>query len=176
VPGRPARSAPGELADGGMSVAIVERELGAGECSYWACIRSKTLLRPGEAVEAARRAPGAREAVNDRVDPSQALAWRDFMVSDWDDAGGVGWLDSKGIELVRGSGRLDGPGRVSVDGRLPETERVVLATGSDPAIPPIPGIEHVDVWTNREATGAGRPPGTLLVPGGGPVGLEIAQA
>jgi pyruvate/2-oxoglutarate dehydrogenase complex dihydrolipoamide dehydrogenase (E3) component len=166
----------GELADGGMQVAIVEQELVAGECSYWACIPSKTLLRPGEAVEAARRAPGARETVKGRVDTEQALAWRDFMVADWDDSGQVGWLDSKGIELVRGNGRIDGPGRVSVDGRLLETESIVIATGSDPVIPPIPGIDRVDVWTNREATGAKTLPARLLVLGGGAVGLEIAQA
>jgi pyruvate/2-oxoglutarate dehydrogenase complex dihydrolipoamide dehydrogenase (E3) component len=86
----------GELADGGMRVAIAERELVAGECSYWACIPSKTLLRPGEALSAARQAPGARDAVDGELDPAAALAWRDFMVSDWDDSGQVSWLDGKG--------------------------------------------------------------------------------
>ena len=100
----------GELADGGLSVAIVERELVAGECSYWACIPSKTLLRPGEAIAAARQAPGAREAVSGTLDVGAALAWRDFMVADWDDAGQVAWLDDKGIELLRGDGRVAGPG------------------------------------------------------------------
>jgi pyruvate/2-oxoglutarate dehydrogenase complex dihydrolipoamide dehydrogenase (E3) component len=166
----------GELADGGMRVAIVERELVAGECSYWACIPSKTLLRPGEALEAARRAPGAREAVNGRPDVAEALAWRDFMVADWDDSGQVGWLDSKGIELARGNGRIEGPGRVDVQGRTLETERIVVATGSDPVIPPIAGIEEVEAWTNREATAVKELPGRLLILGGGPVGLETAQA
>jgi pyruvate/2-oxoglutarate dehydrogenase complex dihydrolipoamide dehydrogenase (E3) component len=166
----------GELADGGMSVAIVERELVAGECAYWACIPSKTLLRPGEALEAARRAPGAREAVGGKLDVGEALGWRNYMVSDWDDSGKVAWLDSKGIELVRGSGSLDGPGKVSIDGRTLEAERIVLATGSDPAIPPIDGIDSVEYWTNREATGVKELPGRLLVLGGGPVGVELAQA
>jgi pyruvate/2-oxoglutarate dehydrogenase complex dihydrolipoamide dehydrogenase (E3) component len=166
----------GDLADGGMKVAIVERELVARECSYWACIPSKTLLRPGEAVEAARRAPGAREAVNGKLNTAQALGWRNYMVSDWHDDEQVSWLDSKKIELVRGSGRIEAPGRVAVDGRTLETERIVLATGSDPAIPPIDGLDSVDYWTNREATGVKDFPERLLVLGGGPVGVEIAQA
>src|SRR5918994_4430590 len=167
----------GELADGGLSVAIVERELVAGECSYWACIPSKTLLRPGEALAAAQQAPGAREAVRGSIDVGQALAWRDFMVADWDDAGQVAWLDDKGIELLRGSGRIVGPGRVEVDGASHEAERIVVATGSEPTFPPIPGLADLDgVWTNREATGAKELPASLLVLGGGPVGVELAQA
>jgi pyruvate/2-oxoglutarate dehydrogenase complex dihydrolipoamide dehydrogenase (E3) component len=167
----------GELADGGLRVAIVERELVAGECSYWACIPSKTLLRPGEAISAARQAPGAREAVNGELDVTEALAWRDFMVSDWDDAGQVSWLDDKGIELLRGDARLDGPGRVSVDGRDYETERVVIATGSEPIFPPIEGLRDLDgLWTNREAMAVKQLPESLLVLGGGPSGVEIAQA
>jgi pyruvate/2-oxoglutarate dehydrogenase complex dihydrolipoamide dehydrogenase (E3) component len=172
----------GELADGGMRVAIVESELVAGECSYWACIPSKTLLRPGEALEAARRAPGAREVVDGRrPDVENGLAWRDFMVADWDDTGQVGWLDSKEIELVRGRGRLDGPGKVRVgqDGgadRLLTADHIVLATGSKPLLPPIPGLDEVEPWTNREATGARELPGSLLILGAGAVGLEIAQA
>jgi pyruvate/2-oxoglutarate dehydrogenase complex dihydrolipoamide dehydrogenase (E3) component len=167
----------GELADGGLRVAVVERELVAGECSYWACIPSKTLLRPGEALAAARQAPGAREAIHGDLDVSQALAWRDFMVSDWDDSGQVSWLDDKGIELLRGDGRVAGPGRVSVDGREYETERIVIATGSETAFPPIDGLDGLEgVWTNREATGLKELPESLLVLGGGPVGVEIAQA
>jgi pyruvate/2-oxoglutarate dehydrogenase complex dihydrolipoamide dehydrogenase (E3) component len=166
----------GVLADGGMKVAIAERELVAGECSYWACIPSKTLLRPGEAAEAARRAPGAREALKGKLDTAQALGWRNYMVSDWDDAEQVSWLDSKKIELVRGSGRIETPGRVAVDGRVLETERIVVATGSDPAIPPVKGLDSVDYWTNRDATGVKDFPDRLLVLGGGPVGVEIAQA
>ena len=167
----------GELADGGLRVAIVERELVAGECSYWACIPSKTLLRPGEALSAARQAPGARQAVNGELDAGEALAWRDFMVADWDDAGQVSWLDEKGIELLRGAGRIAGPGRVAVDGEEYETERIVVATGSEPTLPPIEGLDDLEgVWTNREATGAKELPKSLLILGGGPVGVEIAQA
>ena len=173
----------GELADGGMRVAIVEAELVAGECSYWACIPSKTLLRPGEALEAARRAPGAREVAGDqRPDTKEALGWRDFMVADWDDTGQAGWLDSKGIELVRGRGRLDGPGRVAVrqvgeaTDRVLEAERIVIATGSRPLLPPIPGLDKVEPWTNREATGVKELPESLLILGAGSVGVEIAQA
>lgn len=167
----------GELADGGLRVAIVERELVAGECSYWACIPSKTLLRPGEALSAARQAPGAREAVDGSLDAGEALAWRDFMVADWDDSGQVSWLDDKGIALLRGQGRITGPGRVSVDDRDYEAERIVIATGSDPAFPPIEGLDRLEgLWTNREATGVKEVPASLTVLGGGPVGVEIAQA
>ncbi len=167
----------GQLADGGMRVAAVERELVGGECSNWACIPSKTLLRPGEAVEGAREAPGAREAVTGSIDTESALAWRDFMVSDHDDTGAAKWLDDKGITLLRGNGRLDGPGRVSVDGQVYETERVVVATGSDPVIPPVSGLSELEgVWTNREATGAHEVPESMIVLGGGPVGVELAQA
>src|ERR671914_61426 len=132
----------GALADGGLRVAVVERELVAGECSYWACIPSKTLLRPGEALAAARTVPGACEAIAGGVDAAQALAWRDFMVSDYSDAGQVAWLDGKGIDLLRGAGRLDGPHRVIVAGaeRTYTTEHVVIATGSVPYVPPIPGL------------------------------------
>ena len=167
----------GELADGGLRVAIVERELVAGECSYWACIPSKTLLRPGEAISAARQAPGAREAVDGELDVAEALAWRDFMVADWDDSGQVSWLDDKGIELLRGDARIGGTGRVTVGGRDYETERIVIATGSEPIFPPIEGLADLEgVWTNREATGVKELPDSLLVLGGGPVGVEIAQA
>jgi pyruvate/2-oxoglutarate dehydrogenase complex dihydrolipoamide dehydrogenase (E3) component len=167
----------GELADGGLRVAIVERERVAGECSYFACIPSKTLLRPGEAVAAARDVPGARQAVTGAIDVGQALAWRDFMVSDLDDSGQVAWLEGKGIELVRGSARVAGPGVVDVDGRRLAAEHIVLATGSEPVIPPVPGLAELDgVWTNREATGLREIPRRLLVLGAGPVGVELAQA
>src|SRR2546421_5163970 len=106
----------GELADGGLRVAIVERELVAGECSYWACIPSKTLLRPGEAIAQARRAPGAAEAVSGPLDVGSALAWRDFMVSDYDDSAQAQWLADNGIDLIRGDGRLAGHGAGEVDG------------------------------------------------------------
>jgi pyruvate/2-oxoglutarate dehydrogenase complex dihydrolipoamide dehydrogenase (E3) component len=167
----------GELADGGLRVAIVDRELVGGECSYWACIPSKTLLRPGEALAAAREAPGAREAVNGKVDTNAALAWRDYMVSDYDDSGAVKWLDGKGIDLLRGSARIAGPGAVEVAGETHGATHIVLATGSDPVIPPIAGLRELDgVWTNREATGLKELPGRLVVLGAGPVGVEMAQA
>ena len=175
--GPPGEVCAGELADGGLKVAIVERQLVGGECSYWACIPSKTLLRPGEALQAAREAPGAREAVNGGLDASAALAWRDFMVSGYDDSGAVRWLDDKGIDLIRGTARIGGPGRVEVAGNPYETTHIVIATGSDPVIPPIEGLRGLDgVWTNREATGLKELPKRLVVLGAGPVGVEMAQA
>ena len=165
------------LAAGGLRVAIVERELLGGECSYWGCIPSKTLLRPGEALQAAREAPGAREAVDGRIDAAAAFAWRDFMVSGYDDSGQAGWARDAGIVLLRGAARLAGPGRVTVGGRTYTTDDVVIATGSDAVIPPIPGLRELDgVWTNRDATGLTEVPERLLVLGAGPVGVELAQA
>jgi len=134
----------GALAAGGLRVAIVERELVAGECSYYACIPSKTLLRPGEALAGALRAPGAREAVSGPIDVPQALAWRDFMVSNYDDTAQAQWLADNGIELIRGSGRIARPGVVSVDGREYTTRHIVLSTGSEPVIPPIPGLRELE--------------------------------
>ena len=167
----------GRLAGGGLKVAIVERELLGGECSYWACIPSKTLLRPGEALQAAREAPGAREAVNGSVHVDQALAWRDFQVSDYDDSGQASWAEGEGIDVIRGSGRLDGPGKVAVGDEAYGAKHVVIATGSDPVIPPIDGLAGLEgVWTNREGTGLKEVPRRLLVLGGGPVGVEMAQA
>jgi pyruvate/2-oxoglutarate dehydrogenase complex dihydrolipoamide dehydrogenase (E3) component len=166
-----------DLADGGMRVAICERELVAGECGYWACIPSKTLLRPGEVISEARQAPGAREALTGELDVKQALAWRDFMVSDWDDSHQAEWLADKGIDLHRGSARITGPGEVQVDGTAMETDRLIVATGSDPVIPPIDGLSDLDgVWTNREATGLKEVPKRLTILGGGPVGVELGQA
>jgi pyruvate/2-oxoglutarate dehydrogenase complex dihydrolipoamide dehydrogenase (E3) component len=174
--------APGEhcaaaLAAGGVRVAIVERDLLGGECSYWGCIPSKTLLRPGEAVAAARNAPGAREAVTGSVDVKAALGWRDFMVSGYDDAGQAAWARGAGIEVVRGRGALAGRGTVVVEGTSYTAEHIVVATGSDPAIPPVPGLRDLPgVWTDREVTGLTEVPARLLVLGGGPIGVEMAQA
>jgi pyruvate/2-oxoglutarate dehydrogenase complex dihydrolipoamide dehydrogenase (E3) component len=167
----------GRLADGGLKVAIVEWERVGGECDYWACIPSKTLLRPGEALQAAREAPGAREAVTGDVRPEGAFEWRDFMVSGYEDGAKADYLESRGIDVVRGLARLAGPGRVDVGGEVLSADHVVIATGSVPVIPPVPGLSELDgVWTNREATALTEVPRRLLVLGGGPVGVEMAQA
>ena len=168
--------APGEhcaaaLAARGLHVAVVERELVGGECSYWACIPSKSLLRPGEAVHGAREA-----AASAQVDVAAALAWRDFMVSNYSDAGQERWLAGRGIDLLRGTGRLAGTGVVEVDGVRHIADHIVIATGSAPAVPPIPGLRELDgVWGTREATGMKAVPRRLLVLGGGPAGVELAQ-
>ncbi|HEX3975255.1 MAG TPA: NAD(P)/FAD-dependent oxidoreductase [Solirubrobacteraceae bacterium] len=168
--------APGEhcaaaLAEGGLRVAIVERDLVGGECSYWACIPSKALLRPGEAVQGALQAGASAE-----VDVAAALAWRDFMVSKYSDTGAAQWLTDHRIDLIRGHGRLAGTGAVEVDGRRYTAEHVVVALGADAFVPPVPGLRELDgVWTNREATGMTEVPRRLLVLGGGPAGTELAQ-
>ena len=167
----------GRLASGGLRVAIAEGELVGGECDYWACMPSKTLLRPGEALAAARGAPGAREAVTGDLDVEALLEWRDFEVSDYDDTAKAGWLEESGISVLRGAAAIAGPGRVTVGTREHATEHIVIATGSEPVFPPIEGLAGLEgVWTNREVTGLKEVPGRLLVLGGGPVGVEMAQA
>ena len=168
--------APGEhtaaaIAQGGLRVAIVERDLVGGLCSYWACIPSKALLRPGEAVRGAREAGAEAEA-----NVQAALDWRDFMVSNYSDDHAAQWLVDNGIDLLRGHGRLAGPGIVEVDGRRYTTDHIVLANGADPIVPPVPGLQDLDgVWGTNDATGMKAVPSRLLVLGGGAAGVELAQ-
>ncbi|MHB1487855.1 MAG: dihydrolipoyl dehydrogenase family protein [Acidimicrobiales bacterium] len=166
---------------GGLSAVVVEAELVGGDCSYWACMPSKALLRPGHAVAAAHRVGGARQAVSGTLDVAGVLERRDRFASGWDDAGQVGWLESAHIDLVRGHGRLAGERHVEVetaDGTLSLSARhaVVVATGSSPALPPVPGLAEARPWTTKEATSAKEPPRRLVVLGGGVAGCELSQA
>ncbi|MDA8056921.1 MAG: NAD(P)/FAD-dependent oxidoreductase [Actinomycetota bacterium] len=166
---------------GGLSAVVVEAELVGGDCSYWACMPSKALLRPGHAIAAARRVDGARQAVTGALDVAGVLDRRDGFASRWDDAGQVGWLEGAGIDLVRGHGRLAGERHVDVrsaDGTRVLTARhaVVVATGSSPALPPVPGLAEAQPWTTKDATAAKQPPARLAVLGGGVAGCELSQA
>ena len=170
--------AAGRLAENGLKVAIVEDRLVGGECSFWACMPSKALLRPYEALAEARRIPGAAEAVTGRLDVAAVLARRDEIIHDLDDDAQPPWLQEREIELIRGHGRLSGERRVAVNGdEIEATRAVILATGSLPAIPPIAGLDGIDgAWTNRDATTAKEIPDRLAILGGGVVGVEMAQA
>jgi dihydrolipoamide dehydrogenase len=168
----------GRLATRGKrSVAIVERDLVGGECSFYACMPSKALLRPGEVLAEARRVPGVAEAITGQLDVQAALARRDEVVHDLDDSEQLPWLEERGIELFRGSARLDGERRVRVgDDLLIAREAVVLATGSTAAMPPIPGLAEAGAWSNRQITTSKEVPDRLVILGGGVVGVEMAQA
>jgi pyruvate/2-oxoglutarate dehydrogenase complex dihydrolipoamide dehydrogenase (E3) component len=183
IGGGPAgENAADRAARGGLSVALVEAELLGGECSYWACMPSKALLRPAEALAATRRVPGAREAITRDLDVAAVLARRDQLASGWDDAGQVVWAEGAGLEVLRGRGRLAGERVVELetgDGEvrtLRARRAVVLATGSRPLVPPVDGLVDAGYWTSREITTAERAPRRLLVLGGGVVGVEMAQA
>ena len=166
----------------GLRVAIVERELVGGECSYWACVPSKALLRPVIALADVRRVDGAREAVTGSIDAAGAFGRRDRYVSNWDDGGQADWVNGIGATLVRGHGRLDGPKRVAVSAAggeqlvLTARRAVVISTGSRPDLPDLPGLAEAQPWTNREATDSSYVPEQLAVVGGGGVGVEMATA
>jgi pyruvate/2-oxoglutarate dehydrogenase complex dihydrolipoamide dehydrogenase (E3) component len=167
----------GRLAEKGHGVAVVESELVGGECSFYACMPSEALLRPADALAESRRVPGAAEAVTGELDVEAVIARRDQVVHDLDDSGAVPWLEDRGIALIRGHARLEGERRVRVGELLCEArEAVVLAVGSAAAMPAMPGLAEARPWTNREVTTARRIPGSLVVLGGGVVGVEMAQA
>jgi dihydrolipoamide dehydrogenase len=170
--------AAGRLAGAGLQVAIVEDRLVGGECSFWACMPSKALLRPYEALAEAKRVPGAAEALTGKLDVQAVLDRRDEVIHDLDDGSQLPWLEDRGIELFRGLGRITGERRVTVgDQELEATRAVMLATGSIPAMPPIEGLDAIDgAWTNREATTAKAIPESLVIVGGGVVGAELTQA
>ncbi|MDQ2675307.1 MAG: NAD(P)/FAD-dependent oxidoreductase [Actinomycetota bacterium] len=168
--------AAGRLADAGMEVALCERHLVGGECSFYACMPSKALLRPGELIGEVGRVPGVELA---SAEPTAAtvLARRDEVVHDLDDSGQLAWLEERGIKLIRAEARLDGERRVVAGADiLTARKAVIIATGSAPTLPPIPGLAEAGPWTNREGTTADEVPGSLIVIGGGPVGCELAQA
>jgi dihydrolipoamide dehydrogenase len=172
----------GICAEDGLQVAAVEAELVGGECSYWGCIPSKVLIRPGDVLAATRRVPGAAPAVRGDVDVAGTFALRDSFTGHWDDTGAVPWLTDRRVEVVRGRGRLTGVRKVAVEGpdgsvlQLHARRAVVVATGTSAVIPPVPGLAEAGPWTNRDATAAKQVPRRLIVLGGGAIGLEMAQA
>ncbi|HWT90104.1 MAG TPA: NAD(P)/FAD-dependent oxidoreductase [Solirubrobacterales bacterium] len=166
----------GRLAEGGLRVAIVERDLVGGECSYYACMPSKALLRPADVLGEAKRVPGVPSG-HGALDPQAILARRDEVVHDLDDSGQLPWLEERGIDLIRGDARFEGERRVRVGDQILTAERaVVVATGSKAAMPPIDGLDGIEAWNNRAGTTAKHVPESMIVLGGGPVGSELAQA
>lgn len=170
------------VVQGGLSAVLIEAELVGGECSYWACMPSKALLRPGTALHGAQTVPGAAQAITRTLDAAAVLKRRDSFTSNWQDDSQVKWVEDTGIELIRGRGRLTAPRKVEVTGRdgnsyaLTARHAVVVATGSTPSPPPIEGLADVEYWTTREATSARVIPDRLAVLGGGVAGTELAQA
>jgi dihydrolipoamide dehydrogenase len=167
----------GEAAVNGLlraraTVAMVERELIGGECTNWACVPTKTLLRPPEVLGESRRAAGVPEP---KLDFGPLAEYRDYMVSNHDDSKRQAGYEQRGVEVVKGDGAFDGPGRIRVNGRVLEAENVIVATGSDPVIPPLEGLEESGYWTNREASSLHEIPESVVVLGGGPVGVELGQ-
>jgi dihydrolipoamide dehydrogenase len=156
----------------GLKVALVERELVGGECGYWACIPSKTLLRPPEARSEAERAAGVQAP---ELSWPEVAAYRDTMIRHLDDSAQVSGYRDEGVDVFRGEGRIAGRGHVEVDGQVLQTDRIVVATGSDASIPPIDGLEQAGYWTNREATTLAEIPESIVILGGGPVGVELGQ-
>lgn len=167
----------GRTAKAGLSTLIIENELAGGECSYWACIPSKALLRPMSVLDAAKRIPGADSAVTESIDKPAVFKRRDDAVTNWDDKYQVKWIDDTGINFMRGFAKLDGERRVVVGDRvLTARKAIVVATGSHPVRPPIEGLDEADVWLSREATSSREAPEHLVVVGGGTVAVEMAQA
>ncbi len=170
------------VVQGGLTAVLVEAELVGGECSYWACMPSKAMLRPGTALHGAQTTPGAKEAVTRTLDAAAVLKRRDYFTANWQDDSQVSWVKETGIELVRGHGWLTAPKMVEVAGldgtshQLQARHAVVLATGAMPTMPPIEGLQDVQVWGTREATSASEVPERLAVLGGGVAGTELAQA
>jgi pyruvate/2-oxoglutarate dehydrogenase complex dihydrolipoamide dehydrogenase (E3) component len=169
--------AAGRLAEAGLDVAIVEDRKVGGECSFWACMPSKGLIRPGEVLAEARRVPGAAQAAAGELDVPAALERRDEIIHGLDDSSMLPWLEERGIRLYRGWGRLDGEKRVVVgEETLTARRAVILAGGTTPALPPIDGLADANPWTNRDATTSEEVPDSLVIIGGGVVGAEMSQA